>query len=221
MLQAKDIVKETKKDHDYCLELSNRTVGIIGLGSLGLTVGHTLKDLGVSEFLYHDFSSVDEAAEIDAKFVDKSELLKQSDVIFVCSNIEKNETNTYVFNRESFKEMKSSAVLIDATKGFLANFMDLYEALRNGEISAAGLDIREYDVIPNRHPLDVLENCFFLPYRECYKWDGRRKCSGELANAILSTLQDIEFAEKSLSAKEEQCSKAFQTVPQNGLPVHV
>ncbi|KAL4221025.1 hypothetical protein ACF0H5_019288 [Mactra antiquata] len=221
VLQSKNIVKETVADYDYCLELSNRTIGIIGLESLGLTVGLTLKDMGVSSFLYHDFSEVDGAEKINAKLVDKNELLKKSDLIFVCSNIDRSGTSSYIFDRESFKEMKSSAVLIDATKGLFANFIDLYEALRNGEIAAAGLDIREYDVIPNRHPLDALENCFFLPFRESYKWDGRRKCSGELANAILSTLQDIEFSEKKLSTKEQQCTQMLQNVPQSNLPIGV
>lgn len=202
ILQAKDITEAIKVDQTYCLELSNRTVGIIGLDSLGLSVGKSLKELGMSSILYHDIEPVTMETDIGAEYVEFNDLLKRSDIICACSKPEKNSSNT-MLNKSTFKQMKNSAILIDASKGKVADFPDLYDALRNGDIAAAGLDVREYDVIPNRHPLAVLDNCFFLPFRECYKWDGRRKCAAELVKAVLTALQDIEFEKK----KAEKCSK--------------
>lgn len=205
VIQSKDVIKTIKNDLEYCQELSNRTVGIVGMGSLGLYVAKTVRDLGVSSILYHDTEPVKNAEDISATFVDREKLLTGSDIIFVCSNMDSTGKKPYcMFNKEAFQMMKSSAILIDATKRFFANFSDLYDALRVGEIGAVGLDVREYDDIPNRHPLDVLENCFFLPFRECYKWDGRRKCSEELAKSILTTLQEIEFAKKQNAVKKDK-----------------
>lgn len=216
IVQSKDLIQTTKTDPAYCQELSNQTVGIIGLGALGLSVGKTLKDLGVSSILYHDLQPVENAMDIEAVFVGKEELLKRSDIIFVCSNMESSGKKPYViFNKEAFRIMKSSAILIDATKGLFVDYVDLYNALRDGEIAAVGLDVREYDVIPNRHPLTVLENCYFLPYRECYKWDGRRKCAKELASSVLYALQEFEFTQKQKAvrkAKHEQIASSMRVV---------
>lgn len=207
VLQSKDIVAATKTDRAYCLELGNRTVGIVGMGPLGLSLAKTLRGLGVLEVLYNDVSIVPRATEPDIKgeFVGKDELLSRSDILFVCFRFEKEGTKPFFFDMDAYKKMKSSAILIDVTKHFPGDFGDLYEALRMGEIAAVGLDVREYEDIPNRHPLDMLENCFFLPYQECYKWDGRRKCASQLAGAILSALQEIDFAQK--KRKPIKCCK--------------
>lgn len=194
-----------KADTNFCRELSNRTVGIIGLEKLGLSVGQAFRKLGVAEILYCDVEPNEDDVTINAKYVERNELLAQSDVICVCWNMKMNGKSIMSFEREAFKRMKSSAILIDATKRFSADFNDLYEALRSGDIAAAGLDLREYDVIPNRHPLDGLHNCFFLPYRECYKWDGRRRLAVDLARSILGTLQELEFDKiKSSSASKPE-----------------
>ncbi|XP_060586587.1 glyoxylate reductase/hydroxypyruvate reductase-like [Ruditapes philippinarum] len=220
IIQSKDVIQNIKNDATYCLELSNRTVGIIGMGPLGLSVGKMLKSLGVSALIYNDIKSVAMATDIDASFVEKDILLETSDIIFVCSNLGLSSgKNGCLFNKAAFHKMKSSAILIDVTKGLLANFTDMYNALRDGELEAVGLDVREYDVIPNRHPLASLENCYFLPFRECYKWDGRRKCSAELATSILSALQEIEISKK----KQEPviCSPGESLVPKMSIPVHI
>ncbi|XP_052821279.1 glyoxylate reductase/hydroxypyruvate reductase-like [Mya arenaria] len=200
VLQAKDIIQALKADHIFCLELSNRTVGIFGLGSVGLSVGKAFKELGMTKILYTDVEPNADDVTINAEFVSRDELLTRSDVICVCWNMKVDGKSIMSFERDSFKRMKSSAILLDATKRFSADFTDMYEALRNGEIAAAGLDVREYDIIPNRHPLDGLDNCFFLPYRECYKWDGRRKLATDLVRSILISLQELEFERKQKSS---------------------
>merc|ERR1712137_493282 len=83
VLQAKNITESVKKDKKYCVELSNRTLGIISLGALGLTVGKRFKDLGVSSIWYHDKCEVTMAEVIGAKYVDLEQLLNSSDVICV------------------------------------------------------------------------------------------------------------------------------------------
>ena len=180
-----------KEIQTYCVEMSNRTLGIIGMGPLGFTVANMLQEIGVSDIIYHDTETrpYTEAEASMARYVSMDELLKRSDIICMCSTEQKTEfDSSRIFTADTFKRMKDSAILIDATKGPAIDYNDLYDALRSGEISAAGLDVREYDIIPNRHPLEGLENCFFLPFMECYKWDGRSKISDELAKMILETV---------------------------------
>lgn len=219
IIQSKDVIQTIKNDPTYCLEVSNRLVGIIGMGPVGQSVGKTLKSIGVSALIYHDVQPVDTAKEIGANFVEKDKLLETSDIIFVCSNLVSSGKNLFLFNTAAFHKMKSSAILIDVTKGLVANFTDLYNALRDGEIAAVGLDVREYDVIPNRHPLASLENCYFLPFRECYKWDGRRKCSAELATSILSTLQELESSKQMV--EPAKCNTEKPVVSKVNIPVSI
>lgn len=210
-LQSSDIIASLMSDSKFCLELSNRTVGIIGLGKLGLSVGGAFRRVGVAELLYNDVRRNEDDVTIGAKYVDRNELLERSDVILVCWHMKVNGETTFILDKDSFQTMKTSAILIDASKQFPADYTDLYEALRTNTIAAAGLDIREYDVIPNRHPLEVLTNCFFLPYRECFKWDGRRRLSVDLVRAILSNLQQIEFDIK--KKKPEVISHILAPIP--------
>ena len=190
LLQQTNIMS-IKNIQCYCVEMSNRSVGILGMGPLGMKVAKMLKEIGVSEILYHDTGPVTETEMDGARQVSLDELLRSSDVICMCSTDSKTKTDSSrIFTAETFKKMNSNAILIDATKGPAIDYNDLYAALRRGEISGAGLDVREYDVIPNRHPLQSLQNCHFLPFRECYKWDGRAKISDEIAKKILQ-LVDI------------------------------
>lgn len=192
-LQSADIVKALQTDSTYCQELSNRIIGIYGMDPLGMALAKKLRQLGVSHLIYTGKKPVVMTADVNATFADQETFVTTCDVIFICSDYSQSQDCkpthiVEVFNKETFGKMKSTAVLIDAGKRTLTNFTELYEALRSGEIAAAGLDVREYDVIQNRHPLGVLENCHFLPYKEVYKWDGRRRMSEDIATQILGNL---------------------------------
>lgn len=190
ILQQTNIMS-IKRIQSYCVEMSNRTLGILGMGPVGMKVANMLQEIGVADILYHDTGPNPEVDAEQARFVSFEELINKSDIICMCSNDKKSSFSSRLFTADTFKKMKNSAILIDATKGPAIDYNDLYDALRSGEISGAGLDVREYDVIPNRHPLQGLENCHFLPFRECYKWDGRSKISDELAKSVLNSV-DIE-----------------------------
>jgi len=62
------------------------------------------------------------------------------------------------------KIWKKNAILINTSRGPIVNQMDLYEALKNGQIQAAGLDVTDPEPLPNTHPLLTLKNCIILPH---------------------------------------------------------
>ncbi|KAK3590303.1 hypothetical protein CHS0354_039118 [Potamilus streckersoni] len=176
--------------------MSNRTLGIYKLGRLGLSIAKRLKNLGISRIVYHDVAEVLSAEEVGAEFVSFEQLLSESDILCLCSERRtKSGTTTEenMFDKKSFKKMPKSAILIEVTKSPLLDYKDLYTALKEGEIQCAGLNVREYDTTPYKHQLSGLSNCHFLPYRECYEWDGRREISVSLANEILSISRTSEF----------------------------
>jgi phosphoglycerate dehydrogenase-like enzyme len=69
-----------------------------------------------------------------------------------------------MMNREAFAKMKPTAVLINTSRGPVVDPDDLYDALKNGVIAAAGLDVTEPEPIPVDHKLLTLPNCLIVPH---------------------------------------------------------
>lgn len=90
-------------------------------------------------------------------FVTLDELLKQSDFVVVTCPLN-NETRG-LFNAANFAKMKSTSVFVNVARGDIVNQPDLIEALKNGTIFSAGLDVTSPEPLPSGHPLTQLENC--------------------------------------------------------------
>lgn len=122
-------------------ELGGKTVGIVGLGAIGsefarLAYGFDMNILG------YDHSQKQELVEnYRIKYVDFDTLLKESDFISLHAPLTKD--NRHMFNEESFKKMKNSAVLINTARGELIETSALFNAISKKEIAGAGLDVLE------------------------------------------------------------------------------
>eukprot|EP00943_MAST-04B_sp_MAST-4B-sp1_P008048 g8048.t1 len=125
---------------EYCgTEVSNSTVGIVGLGNIGFTFGKMLSGFNC-EILYTGPREKKELGDqINAKYVSFEELCKQSDIISVHCPL--NEDTKNLFNKNAFDLMKKSAVLINTSRGPVVNQEDLYDVLKNKKIFGAGLDV--------------------------------------------------------------------------------
>ncbi|XP_069111457.1 glyoxylate reductase/hydroxypyruvate reductase-like [Argopecten irradians] len=178
-------VTDANQNH---LVFQGKTLGIVGLGKVGHAVAKRLSHMGVSRIVYHDISKIPSAEDISAEYCPIEQVLEESDILCLsCKPDTQNARN--LFNKDSFKRMKNSAILIDASRGRSINYTDLYEALRTGEINAAGLDVREQGHISFKAPLEGLSNCHFFPYQEVnHTWDNRSQTSGVLAHDILTLL---------------------------------
>lgn len=152
-------------------ELTGRTLGIYGLGRIGFNVGRRLKPFGFSKIYYTDVHEVSYAKDLDAEFIDFHGLLKNCDFICVCCNL--TPQTKHMFNKDTFKMMKKEAILVNSGRGGVINHMDLVEALKNGDITAAGLDVTEPEPLPPTHPLVQMPNCVILPHMGSNTWDSR------------------------------------------------
>jgi glyoxylate/hydroxypyruvate reductase len=142
--------------------LEGSTVGIVGLGRIGMAVARRLSPFGVSQFLYSGHNPKEEAKEVNAEFVDFETLLRKSDFVLGCCALTKE--NQGLFNKDTFSKMKSNAVFINTSRGGLVNQEDLYAALKNKQIAAAGLDVTSPEPLPTDSPLLTLNNCIVLPH---------------------------------------------------------
>uniref|UniRef100_A0A8C3FIE6 D-isomer specific 2-hydroxyacid dehydrogenase NAD-binding domain-containing protein n=1 Tax=Chrysemys picta bellii TaxID=8478 RepID=A0A8C3FIE6_CHRPI len=138
--------------------LTDSTVGILGLGRIGAAVMARLKPFGVKRFLYADTGPrPDMATKIPAEFVPLEELARHSDFVVVCCALTP-ETQG-ICASSLFSLMKDTAIFINTSRGGVVNQEDLYQALVNGQIAAAGLDVTEPEPLPIDHPLLKLKNC--------------------------------------------------------------
>ncbi|XP_062586464.1 glyoxylate reductase/hydroxypyruvate reductase-like [Saccostrea cucullata] len=142
--------------------LEGSTVGIVGLGRIGMAVARRLAPFGVSNFLYSGHNRKEEASEVFAEFTDFDTLLSKSDFVLGCCALTKE--NQGLFNKNAFSKMKSNAIFVNTSRGGLVNQEDLFDALKSRQIAAAGLDVTSPEPLPTESPLLSLENCVVLPH---------------------------------------------------------
>ncbi|XP_072137955.1 glyoxylate reductase/hydroxypyruvate reductase-like isoform X2 [Mobula birostris] len=170
-------------------ELSNSTVGIVGLGRIGLAVAQRLKPFGVKKFLYTDFEPKPVvAAEIQAEYVSLDKLAEESD--FVTVHCALTPETKGICNKKLFSKMKKTAIFINTSRGAAVNQDDLYEALATGQIAAAGLDVTVPEPLPTDHRLLSLKNCVILPHIASGTITTRTAMAVLTADNLLAALKD-------------------------------
>lgn len=147
---------------DYPLiELSGKTMGIIGYGRIGKTTGMIAQAFGM-KVLVNTRTPVKELETEDLKFVDLDALYEKSDVIVLhCPLL---PTTQHMINKESIRKMKDGVILINNSRGPLIQEQDLFEALESGKIYAAGVDVVSSEPIQKDNPLLKARNLFITPH---------------------------------------------------------
>nr|ACO08991.1 Glyoxylate reductase/hydroxypyruvate reductase [Osmerus mordax] len=165
-------------------ELANSTVGILGLGRIGVAIAERLKPFKVKKFIYTDVVPRPELASmINAEYVSLDELAKQSDFLTICCALTP-ETKE-ICNKNLFSKMKNTSIFINTSRGGVVNQQDLYEALSMGQIAGAGLDVTVPEPLPTSHPLFTLKNCVILPHIASASYSTRNAMSALAANNLL------------------------------------
>lgn len=155
---------EWARNADWCfweyplLELSGRTMGIIGYGRIGRRVGEIAQALGM-KILFHDAFAQEDGSGEKVSLV---ELLQRSDVVSLHCPLTKE--NDSLINKKTLAMMKSHAILINNARGKLINECDLAQALQDGTIYAAALDVVREEPIRSDNPLLECDNCLITPH---------------------------------------------------------
>ncbi|MDD9138763.1 phosphoglycerate dehydrogenase [Fructobacillus sp. CRL 2054] len=140
------------------VEVSGKTVGILGFGHIGRTIAELLVGFGVNILAYarHDKDVP------NGRMASLDEIFEQSD--FVVSTLPATPATTKMVGETAFKKMKQSAVLVNVGRGPVVDEKALIIALKAGEIAAAGLDVVEQEPISPDNELLALENTYVLPH---------------------------------------------------------
>jgi glyoxylate reductase len=148
---------------DLGVELTGKTLGIFGLGRIGMVMAQRCKGAFNMDVIYHNRSRNLEAEQkLGARWVSLVDLMKQSDVVSVHCALSA-ETKG-IFNHDVFQRMKSSAIFINTSRGAIHNEQDLIEALTSGTIWGAGLDVTNPEPMQPNNPLLSMPNVAVLPH---------------------------------------------------------
>jgi lactate dehydrogenase-like 2-hydroxyacid dehydrogenase len=162
------------------------TVGIIGLGRIGLAVARRLAGFKV-RLLYHGPGPTPAAAEVGAEYVDLETLLAESD--FVTLHCPLKPETRHLINAARLKQMKPTATLINTARGEVVDQAALIEALRQGVIAYAGLDVTTPEPLPADNPLLTLPNATVLPHIGSASIPAREKMATMAAENLLASLR--------------------------------
>ncbi|XP_032410461.1 LOW QUALITY PROTEIN: glyoxylate reductase/hydroxypyruvate reductase [Xiphophorus hellerii] len=171
--------------------LSGSTVGVIGLGRIGMAIARRLLPFGVKRLLYTGRTAKAHAAEVNGEFVPLDTLVSESDFIVVSCSLTP-ETQG-LCDEAFFSKMKKTAVFINSSRGAVVNQEDLYEALKSGQIAAAGLDVTTPEPLPTNHPLLTLKNCVVLPHIGSATYSTRGVMSALTVQNLLGGLQGLDM----------------------------
>ena len=142
--------------------LDTRKVAILGLGAIAEHMARTFKALGMTVY---GISRTDRPVEgIDKVFSRDNMAEAVADVDFLIALVPYSEDTDKIINADTFKAMKPSACLINVARGGVVDETALIEALNNGEITAAGLDVYEVAPLPDESPLWDMDNVFMTPF---------------------------------------------------------
>lgn len=144
-------------------ELTGLTLGIVGFGGTGCELAKRAASFDM-RIIAVDPVDVELPKHVEAcwKMDQFFELLSQSDVVAVCAPLTPETEN--MFNREAFNRMQNHAILVNVTRGGLMDEAALMEALDNGSIGGAGLDVTPVEPLPDDHPLWSYENVVLTPH---------------------------------------------------------
>ncbi len=145
------------------IELKNKTLGVFGLGRIGFEMAGRCKGAYNMNIIYTNRKPNEQAEKLlPAKMVSFEELLQQSDVLSVHCAL--NEETKGLFNKEVFKKMKPSSIFINTARGGIHNEQDLLNALNEGSIWGAGLDVTNPEPMNADSPLLSMPNVAILPH---------------------------------------------------------
>ena len=155
-------VRDGRWQVDMPRTLAGATLGLAGLGFLGAAMVAPAKLFGMSVIGWSENLSSDRAAELDVQPVSKEELLGRSDVLSIHLRISARTPG--LFAGRELAQTKSTAVLVNTSRGPIVDGPALIEVLAGGTIAAAGLDVFDQEPLLPGHPRLTLENAVLLPH---------------------------------------------------------
>jgi D-3-phosphoglycerate dehydrogenase len=142
-------------------ELFEKTLGIVGFGRIGQLVAHRMQAFGMNVIAYDPYLQPARAAQLDVKLVDLDELLRTAD--FITIHLPKTKETANLIGVEALKKVKPAVRIINAARGGVLDESALYDAIVEGRVAGAGLDVYVSEPCTDS-PLFTLDNVVATPH---------------------------------------------------------
>ncbi len=172
---------EWKRSSYTGIELYEKTVGIVGLGRIGVLVAQRLSAFGMKVIAYDPYVQAGRAAQMGVRLVSLEELVAESD--FMSVHLPKTPETVGLIGDEQLRKAKPHLVLVNAARGGIVDEQALYEALSEGRIAAAGLDVFAKEPCTDS-PLFALENVVATPHLGASTDEAQEKAGIAVARSV-------------------------------------
>jgi len=169
-------------------DLEGATLGIIGFGRIGYRLAQLVRPFGMTVLAYDPYVSGETAGEQDVELVALDELLQKSDFVSIHALL--NENTMGLINRTRLQLMKPGSILINLARGAVIESLDvLHEALTDGPLAAAALDVFEPEPPDVSHRIFKLDNCLTSPHAICMSSRAMYKSFKMMAEDMAAVLE--------------------------------
>lgn len=167
--------------------IRGRTLGLVGFGKIPRALAPKAQALGLAVLATDPYVRAADAAAAGVRLVDFDRLLAESDFISVHAPLT-GETRG-MFGAAAFAAMKPTAYLINTARGPLIDHDALVDALRQGRIAGAGLDVTPIEPLPSESPLRRMENVILTPHTAFYSEESLRELQTKAAEEVARALR--------------------------------
>ncbi|MBE2197236.1 MAG: phosphoglycerate dehydrogenase [Anaerolinea sp.] len=171
-------------------QLYGKTLGVIGLGRIGRLVAERAKAFGMNVVAFDPYVSEEIGRELNVPLLDLEDLLPQVDYITLHTAI--TPETAKMINAETISQMKDGVIIINAARGKLIDDQALAEALQNGKVKAAALDVYSAEP-PQANPLIGLPNVLHTPHLGASSLEAQRDVAVQMVDQIVDALRGDDF----------------------------
>ena len=170
--------------------LQGKTLGIIGLGRLGAAVARVGNEFGMNVIAWSQNLTDKHAVSNGVERVEKNKLLVESDYISI--HLVLSDRTRGLLGTNDISQMKSSAYLINTSRGPIIDTNALIDALTKNRIAGAGLDVYDIEPLPENHQLRMLDNVLLTPHMGYVTKENMAHMYNQVAENILAFLSDLQ-----------------------------
>jgi D-3-phosphoglycerate dehydrogenase len=163
--------------------IHGKTLGLIGCGKIGLEVAKKISPFGVKVIAFDPY--LQRAGE-GVELTDFDSVLKKSD--FISIHCPLNESTRHLMGGQAFKKMEKKPILINTSRGPIVDEKALVEALKEGRVSGAGLDVLEKEPPDPQNPLLKMENVILSPHVSFYSVESISELKRRTAENVSAVL---------------------------------
>ena len=171
-------------------ELYQKNIFILGFGRIGQAVAKRCLGFEMNVHVYDPYVDIKEIKDLGCHSISIDEGFKIADFISVHLPLNKETKN--LIDLKSFQRMKNSCIIVNTARGGIINEQDLYDALKENQIRAAGLDVFEQEPPQKDHPLFKLSNILLTPHNAALTLECRKRMAVEVCETVSFYLKNKE-----------------------------